>query len=72
MCSGLIHRIFVGILLKYSFLLLASAAREANQEMEIWAFYKEWDKLNGLNFILTRSPMPKRELYKNIRSEIIC
>ena len=72
MCNGLIRRIIVGIIVMHSFLSLASADEETDQEMETWAYHKEWDKLDNLNFSLVRSPMPKRGLYDDIRLEIIC
>ena len=56
----------------HSFLSPASADEETDQEMETWAYHKEWDKLNNLSFSLARSPMPKRGLYDDIRLEIIC
>ncbi len=72
MCYGLIRRCIVGIIVMHSFLTSVGADEETDQEMETWAYHKEWDQLNNLNFSLVRSPMPKRGLYDDIRLEIIC
>jgi hypothetical protein len=72
MCYGLIRRIIVGVIVMQLFFSPASADEETDQEIETWAYHKEWDKLNNLNFSLVRSPMPKRGLYDDIRLEIIC
>jgi hypothetical protein len=40
--------------------------------METWAYHKEWDNLNNINFSFVRSPIPKRGAFDNIRLEIIC
>ena len=45
---------------------------ETLQERSVWAYHKEWDKLNNLNFSFVRSPMPKLGPYDNIRLEIVC
>ena len=72
MCNGLIRTCIIGIFVMHSFLTSANADEETDQEMETWAYHKEWDQLNNLNFSLVRSPMPKRGLYDDIRLEIIC
>jgi len=72
MRKGLIRSFILGFIVLHSFLSPASADEETDQEMETWAYHKEWDKLNNLSFSLARSPMPKRGLYDDIRLEIIC
>jgi hypothetical protein len=72
MCYGLMSRIIVGIIVMPLFLSPSKADEETAQEMETWAYHKEWDKLNNLDFSLVRSPMPKRGLYDDIRLEVIC
>jgi hypothetical protein len=72
MCYGLIRSIIAGYIFMHLIVFAASVTAETGQEMEAWTYHKEWDKLNNLNFSLVRSPMPKRDLYDNIRLEIIC
>jgi hypothetical protein len=45
---------------------------ENRQEMESWAYHKDWDKSSNQNYSFARSPMPKRGLYDNIRLEVLC
>jgi hypothetical protein len=69
---GFICRIIASFIVMHLFLSPVRADEETDQEMETWAYHKEWDKLNNNNFSLARSPMPKRGFYDDIRLEIIC
>jgi hypothetical protein len=72
MYSGLIRWIFASCIFMYLILFPASSNAKIEQEMETWAYHKEWDNLNNINFSFVRSPIPKRGAFDNIRLEIIC
>ena len=72
MYYGLIRWIFASCILMYLNFFPASANAKVEQEMETWAYHKEWDNLNNINFSFVRSPIPKRGAYDNIRLEIVC
>ncbi len=72
MCYGMIRSFIVSYLLIFLMGVPAITLAETNQEMEAWTYHKDFDKLNNLNFSFVRSPIPKLNLYDNIRLEIIC
>jgi hypothetical protein len=64
--------LIVGCIFMPLFLSPFVVRAETELEMDTWTYYKEWDKLNNLSFSIVRSPMPKRNLYDNIRLKILC
>lgn len=72
MCYRMILSFVTSFLVIYSMSFSACTMAETNQEMETWTYHKDFDKLNNLNFSYVRSPIPKLNLYDNIRLELIC
>lgn len=72
MCYGMKCSFIARYILIFLMVFPVCVMAETNQEMETWTYRKDFDKLNNLNFSYARSPMPQRNLYDNIRLEIIC
>jgi hypothetical protein len=72
MCYRSIRWIIASCIIMHLTLFPASVYAKTEQEMETWAYHKEWDNLNNVNFSFVRSPIPKRGPYDNIRLEILC
>ncbi|MGR8933609.1 MAG: hypothetical protein ACU837_04375 [Gammaproteobacteria bacterium] len=60
------------IILALLFFLPANAFAVIQLQPDIWSYHQEWDKLTNQSYSYARSPLPRRELYDNLRLEIGC
>lgn len=72
MCNGKIRVLYAACLGLFLTSLPGLSVAETNQEMETWSYHQDFDKSTNLNFSYARSPIPKLNLYDNIRLEFIC
>ncbi len=72
MCDGKIRVLYAVCLGLFLPSLPILSVAETNQEMETWSYHQDFDKSTNLNFSYARSPIPKLNLYDNIRLELVC